>query len=239
MNFDSSRFPALRGTRSSALFSCWLSAAVLLVAPHGKFTALSQDQSDSRTAASQAGSTAAAGQTAPRSLPRIDVDSLTDASFVDQFQNEHDFEFPAERVRILTANGKAGANQVQSWTIPLRKEFGERIRIFSVADLTTVPRFLRNHFRRQFQADWKQPVILDFTGAITDLLPMDPDHVIVLLFDRNGTVRYANAGPADAVKLEEIAEVIRTETGRHAPIRSERSGPKFGAVKPRALRKRR
>ena len=144
-------------------------------------------------------------------LPEIDVVSLSKQTFVDQFSRQHAFQFPSGHVIVLTANGEAGKSQVQGWTIPLRDEFGEEVRMISVADLSSVPRILRGRFRSKFAREWARPVILDFSGAITGLLPMNSENVIVLIFGRNGELLSAESGQAEPRKLASVATAIRSE----------------------------
>ncbi len=149
----------------------------------------------------------------PRTLPTVDVDALSRVKMIDQFDQQHSLSFPEERPVLITANGRRGQEQIKQWLDPLKEEFGDQVRLISVADIRGLPGFLRGSMKEKFRTDLPQPVIMDFSGDVVRLLPSDPANVTLTVLDRSGKVIFAASGSPSQAQLQSLTEVLRQETG--------------------------
>lgn len=153
-------------------------------------------------------------------LAQIDCPSLyagdINAPIVIQLENQWEkpakLQAPMQHVTILTVADRAGAEQIEEWVAPLKKEFAANIDFFAVADLRAVPRPLRGFVRRRFAKAYDYPIGLDWSGSVADQLTIKEDVANLFALDQHGRVQATMHGPATAQSLEtlktEIAKLI-------------------------------
>jgi hypothetical protein len=126
----------------------------------------------------------------------------------DQFGRVHQLSYPRPTAGVITVADRRGSRQVDGWTEPLSRRYGDRIEITGVANVSGVPRGWRNRIRDRFKERLPRPVLLDWDGAVAGALGHQRHQVSVLVVDADGNRRYADAGPADQVKLERLYRAI-------------------------------
>ncbi|MBI1176992.1 hypothetical protein GC207_06080 [bacterium] len=153
-------------------------------------------------------------------LAQIDCPSLfagdTNSPIVIHLENQWEkpakLQAPMQHVTILTVADRAGAEQIQEWVAPLKKEFAANIDFFAVADLRAVPRPLRGFVRRRFAKAYDYPIGLDWSGSVANQLTIKEDVANLFVLDQQGRVQATMHGSATAPSIEtlktEIAKLI-------------------------------
>jgi len=129
----------------------------------------------------------------------------------DQYDKPHVVTFPREKVSVLTIADRRGSEQLEAWIRPIREKCGEEIEIHGLADVAGVPRPIRpmvvNHFKDKIQ----YPVMLDWDGKTVAQYGYSKNAAMVLVIDRNGTIRHRVQGAADAAKIAAVLVALREE----------------------------
>lgn len=155
-------------------------------------------------------------------LARTDRSSLyagdTNAPVVIHLENQWEkpakLQVPMQHVTILTVADRAGAEQIQEWVAPLKKEFAANIEFFAVADLRAVPRPLRGFVRRRFAKAYDYPIGLDWSGSVADQLTIKEDVANLFVLDRHGHIQATMHGPATAQSVQSLKAEIAKLIGR-------------------------
>ncbi|MCP5524295.1 MAG: hypothetical protein H7A46_22395 [Verrucomicrobiales bacterium] len=150
-----------------------------------------------------------AGGNSAHPAPGAVVARATDgtASILDPFKltdqrgEKREVRFPLDRPLVITLADRAGSKQVAGWVEPVRRRFGESVRIEGVADLRAVPGFLRGLVRGQF-AGLDYPVMLDWDGAVVGPAGYEGGAVAVWLVDREGNILWRGQGEVDEARLD-------------------------------------
>lgn len=143
--------------------------------------------------------------------PQADASVTNAPAFLelhDQFNVVDKLSFPATKVTILTIADWKGSRQVSGWVMPVKQQFGARIDIRGIADLSCVPRPLRDLVQRRFRAAQTYSVMMDWTGRAVKLFAYAPGKVDVLVLDQRGRIVYRAAGEADARAVHELCSAI-------------------------------
>ena len=129
-------------------------------------------------------------------------------SFKDQFDNDLALQPPFDKPVVVTIADKRGAEQLDAWVQPLKREFGERIRFFAIADVRGVPGPLQGLVRRGFKKDYAHPVALDWQGQAAARLTLKKDEPNLVLLDRDGKLRITLNGPAREEPVQRLMREI-------------------------------
>jgi hypothetical protein len=138
----------------------------------------------------------------PRRSPA--ADSVVGFHLHDQFGRVHDAETYRGRALLLVGAGRAGRAAGTAWVGALRGLQGDSagavaipdvIPVVAVADLRGVPRLLRRMVRGRFPDDRRQPVLLDWDGALARRLGFEPERCTILVVGPDGGV-YARTSSA-------------------------------------------
>lgn len=120
---------------------------------------------------------------------------LPDLSLRDQYDKPFNLRQWEGRALVLIASDKEGKIQNQDWQKAIRHRYGDRVVMLGVADVRSVPFFLKDRIKRDFQKD-PDAVFLDWDGALFVALGLKPHVSNVILVDRQGFVRSVHSGPA-------------------------------------------
>lgn len=149
-----------------------------------------------------------AGEVAPAHGTNFTLSSF---ELKDQHQQTHHFTFPRTNLLVLTVADQKGSAQVAAWVRPLKERFPQGLPIEGVADVSSVPGFLRPLVRREFKTQFEHPVMLDWSGKFVRQLPCAPDAANVFLVATNGTVLRMFQGAVEANKLAVLFRLIEAQ----------------------------
>ena len=126
----------------------------------------------------------------------------------DQFDAPQKLSFPGTNVTLLTIADKKGSEQIAGWVAALKQRFGKRIDIRGLADVSTVPRFLRGIVRMKFQKLHTYPVMLDWSGEAVKAFTYMPCKANVLVLDPRGQILERISGEANPKAVQDLCAAI-------------------------------
>ncbi len=126
----------------------------------------------------------------------------------DQFDASQTLSFPTTNIVFLTIADKAGSEQLAAWITPVKHRFGERIDIRGIADVSPVPRLLRNLVRKKFRELQAYPVMMDWTGDAVKAFTSVPEKANVLVLNGRGEILLRTSGPASERAVQDLCAVI-------------------------------
>ncbi|HAM72448.1 MAG TPA: hypothetical protein DCM86_12470 [Verrucomicrobiales bacterium] len=138
----------------------------------------------------------------PATVPPAGID------LKDQYGQRHLLAFPRTNLLVISVADREGSRQVPAWIEPLKARYGGRVVMEGVADVRKVPSFLRGMIESKFRKQHPHPVMLDWTGEVSDQLGATKGVVTLLLVDLNGTPVARASGPASTGGLDSFCQAI-------------------------------
>jgi hypothetical protein len=126
----------------------------------------------------------------------------------DQFDALQKLSFPSTKITLLTIADKKGSEQINGWINPLKQRFGKNIDIRGIADVSSVPRLLREMVRKKFQKVHTYPVMLDWSGDVVKSFTYLPGEANILALDKRGQIIKRISGKADEKSLQNLFAAI-------------------------------
>lgn len=126
----------------------------------------------------------------------------------DQFGTEHAVVFPSDRVSVLVFADRKGSGQLEDWVRPLYKRYRDDIDIRGIAKLKGVPRLLRPTLRTIFRNRLPYPVMMDWTGDVSEDYQYEAMLANVVVLCSAGKIEYRFNGQADPAELKKCFERI-------------------------------
>jgi len=102
---------------------------------------------------------------------------------------------------VLLASDKKGEDQNHQWGELVGKKYGDRVKIVGVADVRTVPFFLKGKIKNDFKKD-NNTILLDWDGVVFASYGFAQKVSNIALIDKNGIVRYLHSGGAERGAVE-------------------------------------
>jgi peroxiredoxin len=106
-----------------------------------------------------------------------------------------------DRIVVLIASDKEGSVQNPQWKKAISEKYGDNIVILGIADVRSVPFFLKGKIRNDFKKD-EGNILLDWKGEVFTAYGLAKGVSNIILIDKNGSIRFRYAGSAapDAVQ---------------------------------------
>jgi hypothetical protein len=134
-------------------------------------------------------------------------------SLRDQYDQSFSLQSFAGHPVVLLASDKGGHDQNHQWLALLKEKYGRKIRIVGVADVRTVPFFLKGVVRSDFKKE-EGSVLMDWDGVVFTSYGLAPGVANVVLIDGSGIVRDLRSGKPSqeeaARMFNEIDGVMKT-----------------------------
>ncbi|MCB0710787.1 MAG: hypothetical protein KDD67_00505 [Ignavibacteriae bacterium] len=102
---------------------------------------------------------------------------------------------------------------VENWTKKLVPKYKENIHFVPVADVTSVPGFLKGYIRGRFKDEFKYPVLMDWEGILVKGLNMKAGHPTLVLTDGSGIVKYRAWGKGSDDEVTKLEKKIKDLVG--------------------------
>jgi hypothetical protein len=128
-------------------------------------------------------------------------------SLRDQYDQPYSLQSFAGQPVVLIASDKEGSGQNRQWLALLKEKYGLRLRIVGVADVRTVPFFLKGRVRGDFKKD-EGSVLMDWDGALFTSYGLTKSVSNVILIDDGGSVQYLFAGSPSREATERLFGVL-------------------------------
>lgn len=154
------------------------------------------------------------GGRSEESIPVFDA-RIPEFELDDQFGQSHRSTDFAHRHLIFVGGDRSASDEIQSWSVEIRRVLQARpdtqaeLELVRVADLRGVPRSFEALVTKRMRKRQQVPVLMDWTGEITEVLRFERQHANVVLFDAAGTIRLSlQAGQPEAEEVEALREAL-------------------------------
>lgn len=121
----------------------------------------------------------------------------------DQYGARHRVAFPRQRISVLVFADREGSEQLESWVRPLYERYRGAIDIHGVAKLAGVPPPLRPVLRAIFRRAVEYPVMMDWTGRVSEEYAYEACRVNLVVVSPAGRVEYRFNGAATPAELDQ------------------------------------
>lgn len=128
----------------------------------------------------------------------------------DQFSKEHDWSRYEGKPVIMLLTDREGSKYSDNWSKPLFEKFGKTAEFIAIADVSAVPFFLKGFIRGKFRDVYKNPVLLDWDGDITEYYGIKEDVVTFIAIDKKGIVQSHLSGKGTADELTKAYNAVQS-----------------------------
>jgi peroxiredoxin len=126
-------------------------------------------------------------------------------------KDQHDKTFSLRQceghIVVLIASDKEGSSQNAAWTKAIKDNYADRVVIQGIADVSSVPFFLKGKIRNDFKKDGES-ILLDWKGEVFKAYGLTKGVSNVILIDKDGMIRYRTSGPASPEGVQELCKKI-------------------------------
>lgn len=126
----------------------------------------------------------------------------------DQNDRQVSVKFPSDRVAILIFGDRKGSEQIDGWSGPIYKRFGNKTYHFGIASLTGVPAAARPLVRRLIRRQTSFPVLLDWGGKVSKAYSYEAGKATVVLVGKDGRILSRRSGKATTAELNKLFREI-------------------------------
>jgi len=110
-------------------------------------------------------------------------------------------------VVVLLASDKEGSSQNAAWIKAIRDKYASRVAIQGIADVSSVPFFLKGKIRNDFKKDGNS-ILLDWKGAVFRSYGFKKAVSNIVLIDGRGVIRHRSSGSASPEAVQELFKKI-------------------------------
>jgi hypothetical protein len=118
------------------------------------------------------------------------------------------FSFPRTKILILAIADQKGSEDMENWIKPLYDRYSDSVDIHGVAELSAVPKLARGIARGIISGIVKQPIMLDWTGSVSQQFGAKSGVTNVYAINAQGQIIASGSGLANLDKLKAIAESV-------------------------------
>ena len=131
----------------------------------------------------------------------------------DQYGKAEAYRFPNGRVNVLIFGDRKGSGQIEAWVRPLYDCYQNRVNIKGIAALSSVPSLARGMVTRIFKSQVKYPVLLDWTGSVTQSYGYEGGKANVFVLSPSGEILLRINGAATQQGLDQVKTQISRTLG--------------------------
>jgi len=134
-------------------------------------------------------------------------EKASDFTLQDQYERTVSLKQYEGRVVVMIASDKEGSSQNAEWKKAIRTKYGDRIAVQGLADVSSVPFFLKGKIRSDFKKD-PENILLDWKGEAFRSYGLAKGASNVILIDKDGMIRHRSSGPASPEAVQELFRKI-------------------------------
>jgi hypothetical protein len=131
----------------------------------------------------------------------------------DQYGNAQAYRFPTAKVNVFIFGDRKGSGQIEAWVRPLYERYQDRINIKGIAALSSVPSLARGMVTRIFKSQVKYPVLLDWTGGVTQSYGYEGGKANVFVVSPKGEILLRINGAATQQGLDQVKTKVSRALG--------------------------
>ena len=98
---------------------------------------------------------------------------------------------------------------VENWTKELVPKYKSQLHFIPVADVRTVPGFLKGYIRGRFKDEFTYPVLMDWDGVLIKGLNMKEAHPTLILTNDAGVVTYRAWGKGSKDEVARLEKKVK------------------------------
>ncbi len=133
--------------------------------------------------------------------------TMPDFVLEDQYERSWSSKNFRGGITVFVLSDRSGYEYTTNWTNGLVPRFKSApVRFVPVADLQTVPGFLKGLIRSKFREEFSYPVLMDWDGVLIDGFNMEEGYTNLIIVDKQGTVRHAVYGTGSPGQVEAFAK---------------------------------
>jgi len=140
--------------------------------------------------------------------PAVDA-RAPEFSLQDQYEKTVSLREYEARVVVLIAGDKEGKAQNRGWIQAVKERYGERVVILGIADVSSVPFFLKGKIRNDFKKDGES-ILLDWKGEVFRSYGFAKAVSNIVLIDGHGVIRHRSSGMASPEAVQVLFKRIDT-----------------------------
>ncbi len=131
---------------------------------------------------------------------------IPDFTIEDQFEREWNAGHFKGETTVFVLSDRSGYEYSDNWTKVLVPRFkSAQVRFVPVADLRTVPGFLKGFIRGQFKDKFTYSVLMDWDGVLITNFNMTEGYPNFVVVNRKGVVEHVTYGKGTAAQIEALA----------------------------------
>jgi predicted transcriptional regulator len=138
-----------------------------------------------------------------------DVVRAPEFTLQDQYEKTVSLRDLAGLVVVLIASDKEGKAQNTAWFKAIRDKYADRVVVQGIADVSSVPFFLKGKIRSDFKKD-PDSILLDWKGEVFNVYGLTKGVSNVILIDKDGMIRHRIAGSASPEGVQELFKQVDT-----------------------------
>jgi peroxiredoxin len=125
----------------------------------------------------------------------------------DQYEKTVSLRQYAGHIVVLIASDKEGSTQNPAWTKAIKDKYADRVIVQGIADVSSVPFFLKGKIRNDFKKDGES-VLMDWKGEVFKAYGMTKGVSNIILIDKGGMIRHRASGAATPDAVQELIKKI-------------------------------
>ena len=130
-----------------------------------------------------------------------------DFTLQDQYEKMISLRQYEGRIVVLIASDKEGSPQNAGWTKAIKDKYADRIMVQGIADVSSVPFFLKGKIRNDFKKDGDS-ILLDWKGDVFRAFGFAKEASNIVLIDGLGVIRHRSTGSASPEAVQELFKKI-------------------------------
>ncbi len=133
----------------------------------------------------------------------------------DQFEQEWAWEKHWKgKHTVMVLSDRSGSDYTNNWTKPLYERFKDRVQFVAIADVSSVPGFIKGLVRDKFKEAFTNSILMDWEGDVCEYYMMQSGLPNVLYLDAKGIVRLHTWGKGSKDHLDAFATNVERSLSR-------------------------
>jgi hypothetical protein len=128
----------------------------------------------------------------------------------DQFSKEHSWEKFSGKPTVLLLGDREGSKFTDNWSKPLFARYGNTIHLVAMADVSSVPFFLKGFIRGKFRDAYTTPILMDWDGETVEYYDIQKNVPTFIAIDKQGIVRAHLSGKGTAEDLAKAYNAVQS-----------------------------
>lgn len=135
-------------------------------------------------------------------------DRAPEFTLQDQYEKTVSLQQYEGSIVILIASDKEGSEQNPAWKKAIKVNYADQVVIQGIADVSSVPFFLKGKIRNDFKKEYGENILLDWKGEVFKSYGFAKGVSNIVLIDSSGMIRHRTSGTATPDAVQELFKKI-------------------------------